>query len=194
MAARRLQHHRLVEIGVVFDLVGHDRSLGKLHRLGHQRRIEVGDADMAHLAGLPHLVQRSDLFGKRDRVVRPMQQQQVDIIGLQLFQAFIDGGEEGLVLVVLDPDLGGEKHLAACNARSSNGFADLGFVAVDLGGIDMAKTGLQRMRNDAQDIGAGNAEGAEAERRDRSAICGDIKHIFSPLRLPGLLGTWPGIL
>ncbi|MNY75231.1 hypothetical protein D3C86_2144590 [compost metagenome] len=57
-----------------------------------------------------------------------------------------------------------------------NSLADFGFVAVDLGGIDVVEAELQRFRQHAQHIGAGHAEGAEAERRDVGAVGIDGMH------------------
>lgn len=41
---------------------------------------------MANLAGVANRVQRADLLGQRYRLVRPVQKQEIDIIGLQFFR------------------------------------------------------------------------------------------------------------
>ncbi|MOA28238.1 hypothetical protein D3C78_1491650 [compost metagenome] len=114
--ARGRNHLRLVEIGVIFDLVGGKRRVGKFHCFFGQRHVEVGNADIAHLSGLAHRVQRAHALGKRHIALRPVQQQEINIVSLQFCKAFIDGGEKIVVTKAIHPDLGGEKYIVAGNA------------------------------------------------------------------------------
>jgi hypothetical protein len=161
------------------------------NRLRHQRRVEIADADILHLAGRLDVVERADLLGQRHAAAGPMQKQEIDIIGAQLLQALIDRGQEIGMLVVIDPDLGGEEDIAAGNAGCLNRFADLSLVAIDLRGVDMAETELDRLRHDAQHVRAWHAKRAEAESGDMCAIGADCLHgnVLSG-RKPG---TRPGL-
>jgi len=57
-----------------------------------------------------------------------------------------------------------------------DGLADFGLVAVDLRRIDVMESELQGFRQNAQHIGAGHAESAEAERRNVGAVGIDGMH------------------
>ncbi|MCY1243200.1 hypothetical protein D9M72_562050 [compost metagenome] len=126
---------------------------------------------MTDLAGLLYLVEGADALGHRHvTAARPVQEKQVDMVGPQLFQALVDRGEEVAMRIFVDPDLGGEEDVGARHAGIVDGFADLGLVAVDLGRVDMVEAELERFRQHPQHVGAGHAEGTEAERRDVGTV------------------------
>ncbi len=133
---------------MILDLVRGDRRIAETRRLFHLRGVEIADADMAYLAGIPHLVQRADPFGHRHVAPRPVQKQQIDMVGPQLSQALIDRGDEGVVAIVVDPDLRGQEDVRPWNAGLLDGLADFRLVAVDLCGVDVAETELQGLRQD----------------------------------------------
>lgn len=131
---------------------------------------------MAYLAGIPHLVQRADPFGHRHVAPRPVQKQQIDMVGPQLSQALIDRGDEGVVAIVVDPDLRGQEDVRPWNAGLLDGLADFRLVAVDLCGVDVAETELQGLRQDAKHLRSGHTECAEAERGNIGAVGTDCMH------------------
>jgi len=90
------------------------RGVAELHGLFHLRRVEVADPDVANLAGLVHFVESADALGHRHvAAARPVQEKQVDLVGPQLLQAFVDRGEEVAMGIFVDPDLGGEEDIGA---------------------------------------------------------------------------------
>ena len=178
-ALGRLYDGRLVEIGMIFDLVGDERQFAQRCRLAHQRLIEVRDADMAHLPCLGHLVQRADLLGKRHCSVRPMKKQEIDVIGLQLLQAFIDRSDKSVAAIVFDPDFCGQEQIRAGDAGVPDAIADFGLVAVDLGGVDVAIAIAKHMGHHAFGVRPRHAEGAETESGDGCAVGADDLHELS---------------
>ncbi|MNE27298.1 hypothetical protein D3C80_1207030 [compost metagenome] len=93
-----------------------------------------------------------------------MDQQQVDVVGAQFGEAFAQAGDQFVGCIVVDPDLGGDEQLAARHAAFGNGLAHVGFVLVDLCGVDGAVAQLQCRADRVDDGLAGKAEGAQAER------------------------------
>jgi hypothetical protein len=96
-----------------FDLIGHDRRAGKSDRFPHLGDILVADADEAGFAGGFDSAQHFDLLRDRHLVARPMQQQEIDAVGLELVETLVDRGGELLVAVIVDPDLRGQEQLVS---------------------------------------------------------------------------------
>ncbi|MNJ72650.1 hypothetical protein D3C77_693360 [compost metagenome] len=92
-----------------------------------------------------------------------MDQQQVDVVGAQFLQAVAQAGDQLVGGVVFDPDLGGDEQLFALDAAFGDGLADVGFVLVDLRGVDDPVAQFQGRLDRIDDGLAGEAEGAEAE-------------------------------
>ena len=65
-------------------------------------------------------------------------QQQIDVIGLQVLQGLVNGGLGFLVALVGNPHLGGEEQLVPGHAALGNGAAHRALVAVGLGCVDGA--------------------------------------------------------
>jgi hypothetical protein len=74
---------------VVFELIRRKRNVGKLNGLFKQILVEVADTDAQHLAGVDQTVELPDLLFSRNNVIRPVQKQQVDIVGPQEVQALV---------------------------------------------------------------------------------------------------------
>ncbi|MCY1537354.1 hypothetical protein D9M68_728450 [compost metagenome] len=172
-------HAALAQIWMIFDLVRHQRQIGKRLCFCHQCRVEVRHTNVTNLASFCHFIQCTDLFGKRHSFIRPMQKQQIDILGLKLGKAFIDRCDESIMLIIIYPDFCGQKDVATLNAGSRNCFTDLGFIAINLRGIDMAKTSLERVRDDAKHIFAGHTESAKAKGGNGGTICCYVMHASS---------------
>ena len=76
MAASSL---RLVEIGMVFDLVGDDRLGRQPHRLGERGDREVRDADMARQAAALGVAERAHALADGNGGIGPVDEQKVDL-------------------------------------------------------------------------------------------------------------------
>ena len=66
-----------------------------------------------------------------------MQDQQVDLVDAELAGALLEPVQGLLVAVVADPDLGLEEDVGAIQAGAGDRLADLSFVAVCGGGVDV---------------------------------------------------------
>ncbi|MNE74318.1 hypothetical protein D3C80_1703920 [compost metagenome] len=67
---------------------------------------------------------------------RPVDQGQVQVVGLQFAQAFFQAVDQTITGQVGDPDLAGDEQLFPGDAAGGDSLADVGFVLVDLCGID----------------------------------------------------------
>jgi hypothetical protein len=85
---------RWSRVRMILDLIVGQRQLAEARSLFHQCRVEVRHADVTGLAGFGDVVQRGDLLFEADSRVRPVQQEQIDVVRLQLRQAFIDRRQE----------------------------------------------------------------------------------------------------
>ncbi len=145
---------------MIFDLVRHQRQIGQRLCFCHQYSVEVRHPDVTDLASLCDFVERTDLLGERHSLIRPMQKQQINIIGLELGKAFINRRDESIVLVIIDPDFCGQENFTALDAGRRNCFTDFGFIAINLRGIDMPEASLERVWDDAKYILASHTESA----------------------------------
>jgi hypothetical protein len=101
----------LVEVRMILELIGHQGRLREPDGFGQELAIEVANADVPGFASLTCEVEARDLLSKRHASIRPVKQQQVDIVGAQPTETVVDRGGECLFGVVADPDLGREKHV-----------------------------------------------------------------------------------
>ena len=88
--AQRRDHLGLVEIGMALDLVGDERLRGGADRLFQELHGEIGDADVAREALALCGDERRHALADRNLRVRPVDEQQVDVIDLQLAEARLD--------------------------------------------------------------------------------------------------------
>ena len=72
-----------------------------------------------------------------------MDQRQVEVVGLQLLQALLEAFNQAVFGEVGDPDLAGDEQFVAGDAAGSDGLAHVGFVFVDLCGVDDPVTELK---------------------------------------------------
>ncbi|MNN34238.1 hypothetical protein D3C81_1480340 [compost metagenome] len=74
-----------------------------------------------------------------------MDQRQINVIGTQLAQAFAQAGQQVVVVEVADPDLGGQEQGFARHRATGQCIAEVGFVVVDLRGVEGAIAQVQRV-------------------------------------------------
>ncbi len=168
---QELHQQAVLQVRMDLDLVGGDRiGAEDLDRLAGLCDGEVGDADLLRQALCLGLGQCGQVLLHRhvDLVVRrrPVDQCQVDMVGAQLLQAGAQAGQQRFALELGDPDLGGQVDLIARHTGVGNGLADLGFIAVDLCGIDGAVADIQRVAHGVDHGLVFEAEGAETEGGD----------------------------
>jgi hypothetical protein len=90
-------------------------------------------------------------------------QVEVGVIEPQALQRGFAGGADAGRRQVVGPDLGGDEDLAALQAGGGEGGADLGLVAVHLGGVDVAVAEAEGGLDRALARRALHRPGAEAE-------------------------------
>ena len=66
-----------------------------------------------------------------------MNQQKVDVVRLQLLQAFIDGCCKAGPRIIAHPHFGGHERVSARNARRADGGPDIRFILIHLCGINV---------------------------------------------------------
>ena len=92
-----------------------------------------------------------------------MQQVQVDIVHIELAQRCFDALLCGLIAIVLQPQLARDKDLLSRDSAVSNGPADIGFIEIRRGGIDMPVAGLKCLKHSIVSRSvAGDHEDAES--------------------------------
>ncbi|MNS70735.1 hypothetical protein D3C72_1040830 [compost metagenome] len=156
----------VLQIGAEFDLVGGDGfgAHGGDGCTGFGDG-EVRDTDLARQALRLGLGQRAHAFRDRHAVAGrgPVDQGQVHVVGAQLGQAVLQAGYKLVLRHVGHPDFRGDEQVCARHAGFGDGLADLGFVFVDLRGVDGAVADVQRVAHGINDNLALQAERADAE-------------------------------
>ena len=154
------------QVGVQLDLVDGGRHAGLVDDPAQVRGLEVRHADGAREAGLLRLDQR--LPGLDVAVLgrhRPVDQVEVDVLHLEPAEARLERAvacrSRGR-----RSRLGGDEELAR-QAGGVDGLADLGLVAVGLGGVDVAVAGLDRVGDVLDRVLGRHLEDAEPELGDR---------------------------
>lgn len=90
-----------------------------------------------------------------------MDQRQIQIVGAQFFQAHLKARDQLARAKLAGPHLGGQVDLVTGNSAAGQHVADLGFVVIDLGGIDMAIAQLQTVGQGGKQRLALQAKGAQ---------------------------------
>ncbi|MNL34385.1 hypothetical protein D3C87_1563560 [compost metagenome] len=156
----------VLQIGAEFDLVGGDgvSAHGGDGFPGFGDG-EVRDADLAGQALRLGVGQRAHAFRDRHAIAGrgPVDQGQVHVVGAQLGQAVLQAGYKLVLRHVGHPDFRGDEQVCARHAGFCDGLADLGFVFVDLRGVDGAVADVQRVAHGINDDLALQAECADAE-------------------------------
>ena len=160
----------LVEIGMVFDLIAHQRFRTGGRSLVNQRDGKIRNADMSGHAEPFHMRERPQCFRQRHVRVGPVQQQQVDFGKPQPGQALLGGAFEIVRREMVGPDFCRDENVVAPEPRGAQALADLAFVFIDLRGVDMAIAELDRLLDHARAGPPAQLPGAEPDRRDFSAV------------------------
>jgi len=159
----------VLQVGVQFDLVGSD-VLGAhgCDGLLHQVDGEVGNTNLARQAHAFGFQQLPHELGDGHLVFRrwPVDQGQVQVIGLELAQAFLEAWDQLAFGEIGDPDLAGDKQLIPWDATVGDSLADICFVLVDLRGVDGAVAQFKAGADGVDHHLALQAKGAEAEGGD----------------------------
>ena len=106
---------------------------------------EVADPDGADLAVGQERLQRLVGLDGEGELAREglVQDQQVDPVDAEFARALVEGVQRRVVAVVGDPDLRLDEDVGAIETGAADGFADLAFVQIRRGGVDVAVSGLQ---------------------------------------------------
>jgi len=99
-----------------------------------------------------------------------MNQNKIDIIGLQFPQAFPEGGDGGFISLVPIPDLRREEERFPIQPARTPPVADALLILVGLSGVDQSDPGVERFLHDGGCRLGRNLEHAVAENRDRISI------------------------
>ena len=136
-----------VEVGVHLDLVHRRGDLALLVQPPQVVRREVRDADRARPSVAVELLERVPRLDEVAVVAggqRPVDQEQVDVVGAELVEGLGErlAGVVGPVEAVVQ--LAGDEDVAAVEAGLGQRLADLLLVLVHLGRVDVPVTGLER--------------------------------------------------
>jgi len=165
-------HLGLAEVRMHLDLVdgGYDRGL--VQQRGEVLDHEVADTDRADLTVGEQRLQRpvclqglAELAGQR-----LVQDQQVDLVDAEFAGALVEAVQGFVVAVVADPDLRLEEDLGPVEAGFGDGLADMAFVAVGGGDVDVPVAGRQRRLDGGAGLVGRGLEDAEAQRGHLDAV------------------------
>lgn len=99
----------LLDEGIALQLVDHGLHIHIVGEVEEATRLEVAHADGAHLAVAVGTLHGAP--GAEDVAVGLMDEQQVDVVGLQLAQALVNAAGGTLFAGVADPHLGDEEEM-----------------------------------------------------------------------------------
>jgi hypothetical protein len=164
----------VLEVGMQLDLVHRRDGV----RLGGEPLemldLEVRDADRSRAAVGVELLER---IPRRDEVAavqrrqRPVDEEEVDVVGAELLERPVECTPRVVRLVEAVVELARDPDIVAVEPRGGDRGADAVLVAVHLGGVDVAIAGLERSRGRTLGVGArADLEDAEPELRDAAAV------------------------
>ncbi len=114
----------LPQIGVIIDLVGDQRLGAQMNGLVEQRQGEIGNADMARQTLALGLGQRAQRFSQWHARLRPMNQQQVNMVEAQSLEAGFDRAGKVSLTCIFFRHFGGDEQLIAIDAGCADALAD----------------------------------------------------------------------
>ncbi len=173
-----LEHRFLRQKRVVLGLMRKQgRFVGQMrHRLVEQLRREVAHANMSRLSCFLHLHKRIQRTPQRIHIAiemrRPVDEQQVHVVGAQRAQALLGGALHISGCEVGVPHLRRQKDVLACHRGFGDAGADLGFVLIHLRSVDVAVAHREGMRHALAAGVAGNLVRTQSQRRDLASVDG----------------------
>ena len=114
--------------------------------------------------------ERAERLLEREVRVRPVQEQQVEAVHLQVAQRVLGCTPQVVGRVLLAPDLRGEEELLARDPAGGEPAPDLTFVAVGARGVDVPVADRERVLDRLLALGPLDLPGAEAELGNGRAL------------------------
>ena len=151
----------LVPIRVHLDLHHRRRDRSHVEHLLRLGLVEVRQADRPDLAGrdgLLHGLPRLNVLA-----IRLVQEQQVQVVGVQTTQRGVDGLAALLIAVILREQFGGDEELTTVDAAALDDAADSLLVEVGVGRVDMAVAGVDGLGQMGLDLGRTHQKHAVAD-------------------------------
>src|SRR6201993_1235321 len=128
------------------DLVDRGNGASLVRESIQMRRLEVRDTDAASASVLREFFEdfpRGDEVTTVERRQGPMNEEQVDVIGIQSFQRPIERAARVVGLVEAVVELAGDENVGPVEAGVANALADSLLVAIHLRGVDVSVADLQ---------------------------------------------------
>src|SRR5690348_4896046 len=165
---------------MIFDLVADDVGAMDFDRLAQQRDGEIAHADETRLALGARFGEGAQRFSQRFAAARPMDQQKVDVVAAETLEALLDVAADLRRAQLAHRHLRGDEDFGALHAGIVDRRADLGFVVVKLGGVDVAIADGERGAYGVVTAAAGKRPGADAECRQLRALGRNKLHTSFP--------------
>ncbi|MPN27791.1 hypothetical protein SDC9_175225 [bioreactor metagenome] len=132
----------LLVIGMAFHLQHGGFDFGKRKHVFQPIRLEVGQADASDFScrnGFFHIPPCAAIIAKL-----LMQQQEVDVAGLQAVKHFVDCNCRNALAVVAGPEFGCDPDVLARDAALFHGLSHAALVLISMRGVDVPVTQLER--------------------------------------------------
>ncbi|KAI3477728.1 hypothetical protein L1887_60501 [Cichorium endivia] len=185
----------VVHAEVDLDLVDDGLDLGGLGGLADAADVEVGDADVANLALLDHLlhdavgghevarelgvldgVSASGADGADHGAVcvhegdGPVHEVEVEVVCAEVLERVVERLFDVFWVVEAVPELGGDPELVTLDAGLLDAVGDGVLIAVGPGAVEVAEAGLERVGDGGRGLFLGHLPCSEAELGDLGAI------------------------
>src|ERR1700728_4097514 len=116
------------------------------------------------------LAKRAECFRERNLRIGPVQQKKIDLAQAQPRQRFACGPIEFARRKMRGPNLRGDEDIAALHARCTQPLADLAFIVVHLGRVDVAIAKPQRLLDCASTDTSAQIPCAKTQDRDARTL------------------------
>src|SRR5436305_14639273 len=127
----------IVEVGMVLHLIGADRQNVQIQSLLQALLCEVRDAEVADTPVVEQLAEGGKRLSEGNVGVRPVDQVEVFVVGLQLLKRLCTSRENSVAAELLVSDLRRDKEFLAGQPAILDGRGDGVVVAVAGGGIEV---------------------------------------------------------
>ena len=130
-------------------------------RVSHHGDGVVGDADILREPLVIGLLQQLQRWGDVASDRRPVKEEHVDIVDLQILQALLDRGDEPVFAEIVGMHLGGDAKVAARDPGGLERVAGVCLVSVHLRGVEGAVADLGRCLDRQPGLVPGQGKSAE---------------------------------